>query len=99
MNAERKEDAPRSDSSILLKDRRQLEIHGVTDVIRFDEDSAVFQTVCGAMTVEGDGLHVSVLNLEHGIVSLDGRVDSILYDDSESDEKPEKGGFFGRLFR
>ena len=99
MNAERNDTMPPMGASLLLKDRRMLEIHGVTDVVRFDEDSAEFATVCGSMTVEGNGLHVLVLNLEQGIVSLDGRVDSILYDDPETAEKSPKGGLFGRLFR
>jgi hypothetical protein len=51
------------------------------------------------MTVEGSSLHIHVLSMEEGIVSMDGRVDSIVYYDSEEDETNAKAGFFARLFR
>ena len=79
-----------------LKERGLLELSGVKDVVRFDEDSAVMNTNCGVLTVEGAGLHVRVLDPEQGSVALDGRVDGIYYEDPA--DQPEKRSRFGKLF-
>jgi hypothetical protein len=39
----------------------------------------ILETVCGNMTVEGASLHIHVLSIEEGVVTMDGRVDSIQY--------------------
>ena len=75
--------------------RKQLEVNGIIDVIRFDDLSVVLQTVCGELTVEGSSLKMSVLDTEKGIVSLDGQVDSIYYSD---DTKEVKKKFFGKAW-
>ena len=97
MIVERK-DTPAPEQSLFLRNRNLLEVHGVTDVIRFDEEAVVLATVDGTLTVEGSALHVQTLNLEQGNVVVDGRVDSLLYFDREPAGKGERSGFFGRLF-
>lgn len=75
--------------------RKQLEVNGIIDVVRFDDISVVLQTVCGELTVEGSSLKMSVLDIDKGIVSLDGQVDSIYYSD---ETKETKKRLFGRVF-
>lgn len=79
--------------------RSSLEIYGVTDVLSFDEQSVVLNTTCGEMEILGGSLHISVLNLEQGIVTMSGRVDSVSYLETEPNEKDAKQGFFSKLFR
>ena len=79
--------------------REKMEICGVTDVVSFDEQMVILNTVCGGMSIEGESLHVRVLNVEQGIVHLDGHIDHIAYFDRRSEDKGEKSGFFGRMFR
>ena len=78
--------------TVSLTDRKVLELGGVEDVVRFDEESAVFSTSAGTLTVEGKGLHVRVLDLDS-----DGVVDSLLYEDPTAAEN-EKRGLFAKLF-
>ena len=75
--------------------RKHLDINGVIDVIRFDDTSVVLQTVCGELTVEGNGLKMSVLDKDKGVVSLDGQVDSIYYSEETNETKKR---LFGRIF-
>ena len=84
---------------IQLLERKSLEVCGVTDVISFDEQLVVLNTACGSMEVEGNALHVHVLNLADGVVSLDGTVDSIRYYETFQNEKDGKNRFFSKLFR
>ena len=85
--------------SVSLVSRESMEIRGVTDVISFDEENVTLSTACGAMEVEGSSLHIHVLSMEEGIVTLDGRIDSLTYFEREGEEKDAKHGFFGKLFR
>ena len=81
---------------LTLNERRQLTVTGVTEVVSFDERSVILETRCGGLEIVGDALHIRDLNLDRGAVTLDGRVDQILYDEPTV-EKDGKKGFFGRL--
>ena len=83
--------------TVSLTDRKVLELGGVEDVVRFDEESAVFATSAGMLTVEGKGLHVRVLDLDSGHVSVDGVVDSLLYEEPTAGDT-ERRGLFAKLF-
>ena len=84
---------------LTLSDRNRLELCGVKEVVSFDEETVVLDTVCGMRSVEGSSLHIQVLNTEAGIVTLDGKVDAVSYYETESSEKNGNSGFFGKLFR
>jgi sporulation protein YabP len=81
--------------TLQLTMRKHLEVNGIIDVIRFDELAVVLQSVCGELTIEGNGLKMSVLDTDKGIVSLDGQVDSIYYSEDTGDGKKR---LFGRIF-
>jgi len=89
----------RTEHRLTMQGREALEVRGVTDVISFDEQTVVLDTVCGKLAVDGAALHIHVLNMEQGIVSMDGQVDAISYYESEREEKGSKSGLFGKLFR
>ncbi len=89
----------RTQHRISLTGRESLEVCGVTDVISFDEQEVILHTVCGSLAVEGFSLHIHVLNIEEGIVTMDGTVNSISYFETENHEKDGKNSFFGKLFR
>ena len=98
MNAEA-EKMSRTAHRITMESRESMEVRGVTDVISFDEESVVLDTVCGGLSIEGSSLHIHVLSIEQGIVTMDGKIDSVSYYEQENTEKNGKGGFFRKLFR
>lgn len=69
-----------------------LALTGVREVISFDECSVLFQTTCGQMTVEGEGLHVSRLDLDRGEADIAGAVTGLYY----SKVRERGNGFFRR---
>ena len=79
-----------------VKERGEMRITGVKEVESFDETGVSLKTLCGDMTVEGEGLRVGVLDLERGVVTLSGRIDGIFYSSASGEEKR---GLFGRWFR
>lgn len=79
---------------IRMENREQLQIGGVQEVISFDEDGVMMETVCGLLMVKGMGLHMGKLDLGIGEVTVEGTVDTITYTDSGVG-----GSFFSKLFR
>ena len=67
--------------------RKQMTVDGVKDVVEFDEMLVRLLTDGGDMTVEGSELHVKVLDVERGVVALEGRIDGVFYSDSDGGEK------------
>ncbi|MDR0324880.1 MAG: sporulation protein YabP [Oscillospiraceae bacterium] len=79
---------------LILDGRERLLISGVADVESFDENGVVCKTTQGTLLVRGSGLRVDKLSLEGGELSVEGKIDSLAYEDSE-----QAGGFWSRLFR
>lgn len=79
---------------LVLHERKMLSLEGVTDVGHFDETSLVIHTSLGELSVCGQNLHVSNFNLEEGLLSVDGRIDSLAYHESR-----KHGGFLRSILR
>ena len=79
---------------IELEGRERLSVTGVEDVDRFDENEIVMSTSAGTLVLTGENLHIGKLSLEGGELHVDGRVDSLSYEDTLS----RGGGLLSRLF-
>lgn len=95
---EKREDTAAVQQLLSLKNRKVLEVSGVSDVVSFDEESVELSTQCGTLTVEGENLHVQTLNLEKGSVCVEGTVNSLAFEDTERKDPNGKSGLFGKLF-
>lgn len=74
--------------------REHLTVTGVEDVERFDETGIVMSTTAGMLVIAGEDLHIGKLALDGGELHVDGRIDSVTYEE----EGQSRGGFFSRLF-
>ena len=79
---------------LILQDRRRLTVSGVEDVESFDEEGASLVTASGRLTVEGKNIKVSALDVERGVVKIEGQIDALFYSDVKEEEKR---GLFGRM--
>lgn len=86
--------APETDIShkLVLNQRKNLTMSGVTEVIRVDEDAVVLKTSLGMLTVHGQGLQLKNLSLEGGQITVDGTVAALVYEEVKA-----SGGFWRRL--
>lgn len=80
-----------------LDQRRECKITGVVEVQSFDENTILLETVEGMLTMKGNGLHVSRLNLDKGEADVEGLVDSLVYTDKKTLAKKGEG-LLTRLF-
>lgn len=86
--------SPASPQRIELSGRESLTVSGVEDVDRFDETEIVMNTSLGVLVVTGDSLHIGKLSLDGGELHVDGRIDTIAFEDVPS----SRGGLLSRLF-
>ncbi len=82
--------------SLTLDDRSRASISGVEDVDSFNEEMIILNTSAGAMTLMGEGLHVSRLNLDEGQLLIEGRIIGLEYDERAA---RARGGALTRLFK
>ncbi|MGI5958272.1 MAG: sporulation protein YabP [Massiliimalia sp.] len=84
--------------NLILEERKNLSVSGVTDVVSFDEQSVALQTQRGGLVIRGEGLHISKASIETGEVILDGEIDELIYT-AQKLRGRTGGGFFARMFR
>ena len=85
---------PQAAHRLELIGRDRLTVSGVEDVERFDEAGIIMSTSAGTLVITGEDLHIGKLSLDGGELHVDGRVDSVSYEDDGAG----RGGFFSRLF-
>ena len=77
---------------LVLDERSRLSVTGVTDVLSFDEGAVLLRTEMGLLTVQGRELRLKTLSPEGGLISVEGNVASLVYEESR-----QKGGWLSRL--
>ncbi len=88
-----------SEHSLVLLDRKTLEISGVENVNTFDEEEIILETVMGYLYVLGEQLHVSMLNLDQGKVVVEGNIINIEYKREGKDIKARGKNILSRLLK
>lgn len=73
--------APHPAHRVALDGRERVSVTGVKDVSSFDENGVVMETVCGVLTLDGEELGISRLDLSCGEVDVTGRVIGLYYVD------------------
>ena len=84
---------PAAAHRVELDGRERLIVSGVDDVDRFDENEIVMTTGEGALVVTGENLHIGKLSIDGGELHVDGRIDSVAFEDVATG----RGGFLSRL--
>ena len=77
---------------LVLNERRQLTMTGVTEVVSFDENAVVLCTELGKITIHGRQLQLKQLALDGGQVAVEGHVSAIVYEEAR-----QAGGWLRRM--
>lgn len=67
------------DHLVLINNRKEMQISGVVSVESFDEECILMDTTCGTIVLEGEGMHITELDLGEGNVHVTGKVTNLLY--------------------
>ncbi|SDI12277.1 sporulation protein YabP [Alteribacillus persepolensis] len=86
-----------SPHEVILKGRKSLDITGVKEVESFDNEEFLLETTLGFLSVRGHNLHIKNLDVHEGIISIEGKVDDLVYVDQTTGSKSK--GLLGKLFK
>lgn len=89
--------ANKTPHKVVIDSREKVTITAVEDVDSFNENEVILLTNHGFITITGEDLHISKLNLDEGQLVVAGVIQSIDYADHEEDRA--KKGVFSRVFR
>jgi sporulation protein YabP len=82
---------------IKMLNRKLLEISGVLNVESFDSEEFLLETECGFLTITGENLHIKNLNLEQGLVAIEGLMNTMAYLETNAQNKSKS--LLGKLFK
>ncbi len=88
-----------AEHSFNLSDRKTMNLTGVINVLNFDEDEIILETTMGFLAIQGEGLHITMLSLEDGRVSIDGTLNNFTYKAPGTDLKVKGKNIINRLFK
>lgn len=83
--------------SLLLENKELLNVTGVDGVDNFNDETVVLITTKGKLTIKGQKLNISKLNVEEGKLVVKGVINSLIYSDYEGQK--EKTSLVKRLFK
>lgn len=84
--------------NIVLENREHLSLTGIIDVFSFDDQIIIIETELGLLTITGEELKISKLNLETSDFVVDGKIDSISYSTESLTNKKNKG-ILNKIFK
>nr|WP_312578743.1 sporulation protein YabP [Sedimentibacter sp.] len=83
--------------SLLLENKETLNVTGVEGVDNFNDETVVLLTNKGKLTIKGQGLNISKLNVDEGKLMVKGDINVLIYSDNDSNR--EKVSFVKKLFK
>ena len=82
--------------NVVLHSRERLSINGIKDIISFDESNVNLKTVDGDLCIDGEGIHIDILNIDKGEIEMRGRINGINFYDSLDSTKTS---LLSRIFK
>ncbi|HBP64932.1 MAG TPA: sporulation protein YabP [Desulfosporosinus sp.] len=82
---------------LVMENREQLALTGVQKVRSFDPKEIVLETELGILSIKGEQLGIKLLNLEQGLVDLQGHVGALIY--HRNTNGGSRQGLINRIFR
>lgn len=81
--------------NIVIEDRNLVTITGVEQVDSFNDNTIILATIKGGLSIKGESLNMSKLNLDEGSVKISGLINSIVYITKEGAPK----NLIGKIFK
>ena len=83
---------------LTMVNRENCTLSGVSEVLSFDEETVILCTDVGKLTIHGKELKVLDLDVEKGKLTVEGRIESLIYTEIQNIRGLSKK-FIGRMFR
>lgn len=84
---------------LTIAERKNIVVSGVKKIESFDSEEFLMETTLGFLVLKGGELEIIKLDTYQGNVSIKGRIDSLMYLDSNIGKKDKENTFFNKLFK
>ncbi len=81
-----------SNHKIICDSRKMLQLTGVEKVESSNENQIICIAMKSPLVISGKNMHVKKLDVQQGVVEVEGNIDSIRY-------QPERKSFLKRIFK
>lgn len=83
---------------ISIAERKNIIVTGVKKIESFDNEEFMMDTTLGFLVIKGSGLEIIKLDTYQGNVSIKGKIDSLMYLDSNN-KKDNDNSLLNKLFK
>lgn len=83
--------------SIIITERQNIQISGVTKIDSFDNEEFLLETSAGPLGIKGNDLEIIKLDTYEGTIMIKGIIDAFSYLDSSKSKK--ENSMIARLFK
>ncbi len=73
--------------NITIEDRKRMSVTGVEQVENFNDNTIILTTINGGITIKGEELNISKLNVEDGNVKIQGKINGVNYSSRDLSSK------------
>lgn len=80
--------------NIILENRCKISMSGVEKVENFDDNEISLLTNLGELTIKGNNLHISKMDVETGEMAVDGKIIGLVYNETQ-----KSNSIIKRIFR
>lgn len=84
----------RNNHNLIVEDRKKFTLTGIKDVLSFDEQTVMLDTVLGKLVIKGENLRLGQFDTQKGDVTGEGSIHALIYTALENNQ-----GFFSRIFK
>lgn len=85
---------PSGDHVVTMRNRKRMDLTSVKSIDRFDQEEFLVRTSQGLLQINGEELRIVHLDVDKGLLTLEGTVSLLQYDEDDSGSR----GFLHKLF-
>ena len=85
---------PSGDHVVTMRNRKRMDLTSVKSIDRFDQEEFLVRTSQGLLQINGEELRIVHLDVDKGLLTLEGTIRLIQYDEDDSGSR----GFLHKLF-
>lgn len=85
---------PSGDHVVTMRNRKRMDLTSVKTIDRFDQEEFLVRTSQGVLQIRGEELRIVHLDVDKGLLTLEGTVQTLQYDDEEAGSR----NFLHKLF-
>lgn len=69
--------------NIIMENREKISMSGIKKVDNFDEQSIILLTELGELTIKGENLHISKMDVDTGDLKVTGNIYGLIYNEPQ----------------